>query len=54
MVHKQSTKSFAAFGLRLVLILCDVKKSKKQQLAPCTMSIRVKKKLTGGISGSNV
>ena len=26
LVHKKSTKSFAVFGLRLILISCDVKK----------------------------
>ena len=33
LVHKKSTKSFTVFGLRLILISRDVKKSKKQQLA---------------------
>ena len=36
---KKLTKSFAAFGLRLVLISCDVKTCRKQQLALGTMSI---------------
>ena len=36
---KKSTKSFAAFGLHLVLISCDIKTCKKQQLALGTMSI---------------
>ena len=36
---KKSSKSFAAFGLRLVLISCDVKTCRKQQLALGTMSI---------------
>ena len=36
---KKYPKSFAAFGLRLVLIFCEVKKSKKQQPALGTMSI---------------
>ena len=28
-VHKKSTKSFAVFGLRLILIFCNVKKTSK-------------------------
>ena len=39
LVHKNSPKSFAAFGLRLILIFCDVKNKKKQQLELGTMSI---------------
>ena len=39
LVHKKSPRSFAVFGLRLILISCDVKTSKKQQLALGTMSI---------------
>ena len=29
LVHKKSTKSFAVFGLRLILISCDVKNKQK-------------------------
>ena len=36
---KKSTKSFTAFGLRLILITCNVKNMQKQQLALGTMSI---------------
>ena len=36
---KKSTKSFTVFGPRLVLISCDVKTCRKQQLALGTMSI---------------
>ena len=36
---KKSPKSFVAFGLRLVLIFCEVKNKQKQQLALGTMSI---------------
>ena len=32
LVHKKSTKSFAVFGLRLILISCDVKTSKNSNL----------------------
>ena len=32
LAHKKSTKSFAVFGLRLILIFCDVKNMQKQQL----------------------
>ena len=39
LVNKKSTKSFAAFGLRLVLIFCKVKNKQKQQLALGIMSI---------------
>ena len=37
--RKKSTKSFTAFGLHLILISCNVKTSRKQQLALGTMSI---------------
>ena len=39
LVQKKSTKSFVVFGLLLVLISCDVKTCRKQQLALGTMSI---------------
>ena len=39
LVQENSPKSFAAFGLRLVLIFCEVKRSKEQQLALGTMAI---------------
>ena len=34
LVHKKSTKSFAVFGLHLILVFCDVKN--KQKTATCT------------------
>src|SRR3990170_2601102 len=33
LVHKKPTKSFTVFGLRLILISCNVKNKQKQQLA---------------------
>ena len=33
LVHKKSTKSFAVFGLRLILIFCDVKNKQKTATA---------------------
>ena len=36
---EKNPKSFTAFGLRLVLIFCEVKNKQKQQLAMGTMSI---------------
>ena len=39
LVQKNSPESFAAFGLRLVLIFCKVKNKQKQQLALGIMSI---------------
>ena len=33
LVHKNSPRSFAVFGLHLILISCDVKNKQKQQLA---------------------
>ena len=37
--RKNSPKSLMAFGLRLVLIFCEVKYKQKQQMALGTMSI---------------
>src|SRR3990170_8517008 len=39
LAQKNSPKSFTVFGLRLVLIFCEVKNKQKQQLALGTMSI---------------
>ena len=39
LAHKNSPWSFMAFGLRRILIFCDVKNMEKQQLALGTMSI---------------
>ena len=39
LVHKKSIKSFAAFGLRLILIFYEVINKQKQQLALGTGSI---------------
>jgi len=37
--RKKSPESFAAFGLRLIWIFCEVKNKQKTELALCIMSV---------------